>query len=156
MEFTPLVVLLFPYHALFQSFAALLLPPWGSHYSCKQMLERRPVTSSTPSDMWWPRTAAAVHRPRDRCSVSGATFGISIMREQGVCSSPDSPCLSDSLALCSLWSLSSSLPSNNIFLQSAMPRRLQGKEIRGRRNYRRAKVRHCLLEANWILTETAG
>lgn len=39
-------------------------------------------------------------------------------------------------------------PSNNIFLLSAVPRRLQGKEIRGRRNYRWGKLRHCLLEAN--------
>lgn len=39
-------------------------------------------------------------------------------------------------------------PTNNIFLLSAVPRRLQGKEIRGRRNYRRGKLRHCLLQAN--------
>lgn len=47
-------------------------------------------------------------------------------------------------------------PSNNIFRLSAVPRRLQCKEIRGRHNYRWGKLRHCLLEANWIWTETAG
>lgn len=39
-------------------------------------------------------------------------------------------------------------PSNNIFWLSAVPRRLQCKEIRGRHNYRWGKLRHCLLEAN--------
>lgn len=159
MEFTPLVVLLFLFHGLFQSFAPSLLPPSGSHYGCKQMLQPGLFTSSTPSDVRWLQTAAAVYTPADRCSVSGARFGISIMREQGDCSSPASPCLSDSLPLCSLWSLSSFLsfpPSNNIFQLSAVPRRLQCKEIRGRHNYRWGKLRHCLLEANWILTETAG
>lgn len=39
-------------------------------------------------------------------------------------------------------------PSYNVFLLSAVTRRLQGKEISGRRNYRWGKLRHCLLEAN--------
>lgn len=64
-----------------------------------------------PSDTWWLQTAAAVDPPRDTCSVSGARFGISIVRERGDCSSPHSPCLSDSLPLFSLWPLSSSLSS---------------------------------------------
>lgn len=71
--------------------------------------------------------------------TDAARTGISITQEQRDCSSPDPPCLSDSLALCSLCSCHLCPPSNNIFLLSAVPRRLQGKEIRGRRNYRWGK-----------------